>query len=134
MQIQNRSIGVAVGLLALYVGGSAVGSCSRDVAVLRTFDGNGIDAYSVVWAIADPPHLWIRAHRSDRNWLAHLIRYPKVELERNGTSAPYRATVYDRPDATVYVNERFRAEYGLADRWRELRDGDHPIPIRLDRS
>ena len=133
MQIQNRSIGVAAGLLALYVGGSAVGTCGRDVTVLRTFDSNGNDAYSTVWAVDDPPYLWIRAHRSDRSWLAHLIRYPKIELQRHGISASYRATVFDRPDATDYVNERFRAEYGWADRWREMRDGDHPIPIRLDR-
>jgi hypothetical protein len=132
VKIQRQTIAIAIGALALYAGGSAIGSCGSEISVLRTFDANGLDTYTTVWAIDENPHVWIRAHRADREWLEDLVRYPRVELKRHGRSQGYRAAVFDRPDASQYVNKRFRDAYGWADRWRELREGNHPIPVRLD--
>jgi len=58
-------------------------------------------------------------------------RQPNVQLRRNGRTLAYVAKVFDTPNARHYVNPRFRRKYGLADRWREWKDGPDTVPVRL---
>jgi hypothetical protein len=60
-------------------------------------------------------------------------QHPTVQLRRQGRTLTYAANVFDTPEARRYVNPRFRAKYGLADRWREWKDGSDTIPVRLQK-
>ena len=133
MQLTRRTLVLAVVLLALGAGWSALRSTSREIAVLRTFDVQGRDLYTTLWVVDDAEFVWIRAARPDRRWISHVVENPKVQLRRQGRSQPYRAVMYDDDRARAYVAPHFRAKYGLADRWREWTQGNDTIPIRLER-
>ncbi len=131
MYLTYRALVLVAVALALGFGWSALRVGSRDVGVLRTFDVQGSDLYTTLWVVDDAGFVWIRASRPDRKWLLHVEQNPNVELRRSGRQHAYRAKVFDNPEARAYVAPRFREKYGLADRWREWRDGNDTIPIRL---
>lgn len=117
--------------LLLFAGWSAVRSAGQDVAVLRTFDVDGVDLYTTLWSLGDGRTVWIRANRPDRLWLAHLRVNPDVELKRWGRTSKYRAALFDRTRPEAYVEAGFRQKYGLADRWREWTTGNDTVMVQL---
>jgi hypothetical protein len=132
VQVTRRTLflaGIALGLGLVW---SAIRVGGRDVGVLRTFDVQGQDFYTTLWVVDDAEFVWIRANRPDRRWFAYVQQNPDVQLRRSGRQRAYRAVVFDKPQARAHVDVRFRAKYGLVDRWREWRDGSHTIPIRLE--
>ena len=131
MHVTHRTLVLAGIALVLGLAWFAVGAGGRDVGVLRTFDVHGKDLYTTLWVIDDAEFVWIRANRPDRRWLSHVQQNPKVELRRSSHQRLYLAVIYDTPKARAYVAPRFREKYGLADRWREWRDGNDTVPIRL---
>jgi hypothetical protein len=120
-------------IVALMAAWSAIRSGGRDVGVLRTFDFSGSDIYTTLWVYEEQPFLWVRANRPDREWLREIQRHPDVELRRNGQSAKYRALVIRDPEWHAHVDVRFRAKYGLIDRWREWMSGPNTVVVRLER-
>jgi hypothetical protein len=131
VQVTRRTLALAGIALALGLTWSAFREGGRDVGVLRTFDVQGMDFYTTLWVVDDGEFVWIRANRPDRKWFSYVQQNPDVQLRRSGRQRSYRAVVFDKPEARAYVDARFREKYGLADRWRALRDGNHTIPIRL---
>jgi hypothetical protein len=123
---------VLVGIaLVLGLSWSVIREGGHEVGVLRSFDAHGRDLYTTVWVVDDGQFVWIRANRPDRRWLSSVEQNPDVELRRFSRQRRYRAVIYDKPETRAYVAPRFREKYGLADRWREWRDGNDTIPIRL---
>ena len=132
MHVTRRTLVLAGIALALGLAWSALRLGSRDVGVLRTFDGRGMDLYTTLWVVDDAGFVWIRANRPDRRWLSHVQQNPNVELRRSARQRAYRAMIFDKPEARAYVDPLFRAKYGLADRWRAWRDASNTVPIRLE--
>jgi hypothetical protein len=134
VRINRRTFVLAAVALAGFAGWSVIRSSEREIVVLRVFDGQGKDYFASLWVVDDASgFVWIRANRPDERWLSVVAANPKVELRRHGRSRAYLATVYDTPEARAYVADRFRAKYGIADRWREWRSGRDTIPVRLVR-
>jgi hypothetical protein len=129
--VTPRTLVLAGIALALGLAWSALRVGSHDVGVLRTFDVRGEDLYTTVWVLDDAEFVWIRANRPDRKWLSHVQENPNVQLRRSRQQRTYRAMIFDKDQVRAYVDPRFRAKYGLADRWRAWRDGSDTIPIRL---
>ena len=133
MHINRRTFVLAAVALAGFVGLSAIGAGEKEIAMLRVFDGHGKDHFANLWVVDDASgFVWIQADRPNERWLSIVEANPKVELRRRGRTRTYLATVYDTPKARAYVAPRFRAKYGIADRWREWRSGRNPVPIRLE--
>jgi hypothetical protein len=134
LHVTHRTLALVVIAAVLAAGWSALRAGEREIAVLRVFDGTGADVFATLWVVDDEAGFaWIRANRPDRRWLTIIERNPKVELRRQGRNRRYVAHVFDTPDARAYVAPRFRAKYGLADRWREWTSGRDTIPVRLER-
>ena len=131
MHVTRRTLVLAGIALVIGLAWFALHLGSRDVGVLRTFDVQGKDLYTTLGVADDAEFVWIRANRPDRKWLFHVQQNPNVQLRRSGRQLGYRAMVFDKPEARAYVDPRVREKYGLADRWREWRDGNDTLPIRL---
>ena len=131
MGVNRSTLLIAVAILALFAGWSAVRSAGQDVVVLRTFDVSGVDLYTTLWSLDDGRSVWIRANRPDRVWLSHLRTNPEAELRRRGRTSKYRAALSERARPQVYVETGFREKYGLADQWREWNSGNDTVMVRL---
>ena len=132
MHLSYRTFALVLIAAALAVGWSSLRAGEREIVVLRAFDARGQDLFATLWVVDDEDgFVWIRAARPDRKWLAVVQRHPRVEVRRRGRTKPYVATVFDTPEARRHIDPRFRAKYGLADRWREWSSGRDTIPIRL---
>jgi hypothetical protein len=90
------------------------------------------DTYVSLWMVDDGRNAWIRAESPGRLWLEYLREQPEVELRRSGRTERFRAIVQDDPDTRAYVDEMFRAKYGVVDQARALLR-DRTVPIRLAR-
>ena len=133
MHISHRTFVLAAVALAGFAGWSAIRPGDKEIAVLRVFDGHGKDYFANLWVVDDASgFVWIQADRPDERWLSVVEANPKVQLRRRGRSRKYLATIYDKPETRAYVARRFRAKYGIADRWREWRSGRDTIPVRLE--
>jgi hypothetical protein len=133
VHINRRTFALAALVLAAIAGWSAIRPGDKEIAVLRVFDGQGKDYFASLWVVDDAGRfVWIRADRPGERWLAIVEANPKVQLQRRGRSRSYLATIYDTPEARAYVAPRFRAKYGIADRWREWRSGRKAVPVRLE--
>jgi hypothetical protein len=132
VHVNRRTLALAGIAVVLVLAWSALRVGARDVGVLRTFDVQGKDLYTTLWVVDDAGFVWIRATRPDRNWLSHLQQNPNVQLRRSGRQRTYHAMVFDKDEVRAHVDRRFREKYGLADRWREWREGNDTIPIRLE--
>jgi hypothetical protein len=122
---------LAIGF-ALFHGWKNLSRAAQETVVLRTSTLHGQDRFSTLWVVDDSPHVWIRAEDRRRRWLGAVQANPEVELRRHGETFRYRATPYDTAEARAYVDARFRAKYGFADRARELLGERDTLPIRLD--
>ena len=132
MHINRRTLVLAAVALAGFAVWSAIRPGGKEIAVLQVFDGRGKDYFASLWVVDDASgFVWIQADRPDERWLSVVEANPNVELRRRGRSRMYLATVYDTPEARAYVAPRFRAKYGIADRWREWRSGRDTVPVRL---
>jgi hypothetical protein len=133
MGINRRTFVLAAVALAGFAGWSAIRPAGKEIAVLQVFDGHGRDYFANLWVVDDASRfVWIQANRPDERWLSVVKANPKVELRRRGQSREYLATVYDTPNARAYVAPKFRAKYGILDRWREWSSGRDTIPVRLE--
>jgi len=130
--ITYRTFSLTVIAATLAVSWTVIRSTDEELVVLQAFDGKGQDVFATLWVVDDEAGFtWIRANRPDRRWLSVVERQPNVQLRRNGRTLAYVAKVFDTPNARHYVNPRFRRKYGLADRWREWKDGPDTVPVRL---
>jgi len=130
--ITYRTFSLTVIAATLAVGWTVVRSTDEEIVVLQAFDGRGQDVFATLWVVDDDAGFsWIRANRPDRRWLSVVRKNPNVQVRRRGQTHTYVANVFDSPEARHYVDPRFRAKYGLADRWREWRDGRDTVPVRL---
>jgi hypothetical protein len=133
VHVNRRTFVLAAVALAGFAGWSAIRPGEKEIAVLRVFDGHGKDYFASLWVVDDASKfVWIQADRPDERWLSVVAANPKVELRRRGRSRTYLATVYDTPEARAYLAPRFRAKYGIADRWRKWRSGRDTVPVRLE--
>lgn len=122
---------IAIGL-GVFSGWKHLSRAAQEVVVLRASGVGHDDHFASLWVIDDGDFTWIRAENPRRLWLRNVRDNPEVELRRGGRSFQYRATVFDTPSARAYVDARFRAKYGLADRVRELLGERDTLPIRLE--
>jgi hypothetical protein len=135
MYLSYRAFAFAALFAAVGLGWSAYRSSTSEIVVLRIFDDRGDeDVFATLWVIDDDHGFtWVRAHRRDARWLTALSKEPNVKVRRAGTTQPYIAHIFDTQLARRTVGPVFRDKYGLADRWRTFRNGDDPVPIRLER-
>jgi hypothetical protein len=122
-------------VMAALVFGIAVffaGDLGGEVVRITTFDGIGTPFTTKVWIVEQGgPTLWIRAGSSNAEWYQRLVQRPGIQLERNGRTAPYRATPVTQ--ATPGINALMAAKYGWAD-WLIglVRSRDNAVAVRLD--
>ena len=105
----------------------------KNVEVVTLHASKGANDYSPRLFVVDGDGaVWIRAERPDRLWLAAVRENPDVVLSRGERDIAYHAAIWNGDAGHQYIDDLFRAKYGLVDRlaaafWR--RDS---VPIRLD--
>jgi hypothetical protein len=118
-------------LLALGVGTWLAGE-QTEVAVLRSFDGEGAAHETKLWVVDLDGSPWVRVARPERGWFQRIRDRAEVELVRNGVALPYRAIEITDPEMRARVDAAFREKYGLVDWWYGLLLRRDPRPVRLD--
>ena len=117
--------------LALGVGTWLAGE-QTEVAVLRSFDGEGAAHETKLWVVDLDGSPWVRVARPERGWFQRIRDRAEVELVRNGVALPYRAIEITDPEMRARVDAAFREKYGLVDWWYGLLLRRDPRPVRLD--
>lgn len=105
---------------------------AREVVLLEMPDVEGEDRYVTLWVVEDDPYLWIRAENRERRWLPRLIANPGVKLIRGERTITAESTAFDDSRTRAYVDAKFRAKYGLADRVRAALVRRDSVPFRLE--
>jgi len=120
-------------LLALLVAGSVTywAGEQTEVAVLRTFDADGLGYETKLWAVDYEGDPWIRVANPERGWYRRLLENPGVELARGGTARRYTAEPQSTPETVAALDAAFREKYGLVDWWYGLLMRRDAIPVRL---
>jgi hypothetical protein len=127
--LTRRKLLLALCLVAAALVWNAVSA--MEVATLSV-PGARDDHYARVWVVDAKPYVWIRAETPRRRWLEPLRTNPNVWLWRGGRRHPYRARIWEETDAHAYVDELFRAKYGLLDGIRRFGRREPTILIRLE--
>jgi hypothetical protein len=107
-----------------------VASESGEVVVMTT---RGVDGPHTtrLWVVEHDGHQWLRGS-TDSGWYGRMLREPRVEVERAGTSNTYMATPVAQQVATI--NALMADKYGWGDRVVNLFAGDRSdaVAVRLD--
>jgi hypothetical protein len=108
---------VAVGILAAlvaWIGGLAWVGTTGEVVLLSTTGPDSVTQRTPLWVVEHEGTQWLRTRSDKTQWFVRLQSDPRVELERAGATAVYRATAV--PEATLKINALVAEKYGLADR------------------
>jgi hypothetical protein len=126
-------IGVA-GFLVLATVGVAtyLAGEQTEVAVLRSFDQQGVPHETKLWIVDHAGVAWVRVANPRRQWYRRLVENPRAELVRHGATQPVRATPVEGAHEREAVERRFREKYGVVDWWYGLLLRRDAVPIRLD--
>ncbi len=85
-----------------------------------------------VFVVDDPPFVWVRAERSDRDWLQAIEAHAQVRLARGDREIHYYAIVSNRESTNEEIAALFREKYGFLDTlWGWWSDRD-AVTIRLE--
>jgi len=103
-----------------------------EVVALRTVDGRGHTHDTRLWVIDHEGRPWVRGVRPAHRWIERIRANPRVELERDGTTAAYTASIVETEAAKRAIDEAMAVKYGWVDRWYALVVRNHTIPVRLD--
>jgi hypothetical protein len=133
MRTRTRIIVGIVAALVAWLGALAwVGTTGEVVFLVSTRD-SGAPQRTPLWIVDHQGSAWLRTRSDQTRWFLRLQSEPRVELERAGTTAIYRATPV--PEATPEINALVAEKYGFADRLVPLiapwTHGD-PMAVRLD--
>jgi len=109
-------VGLAVGVVLLVAGHLALIEIGREVVTLRTPLPDGGWQATRLWVVDHDGAAWL--HSAGDSWRARFAGDPVVELERNGGTRRYRATLVSGPHPAI--DRRLREKYGVADRWVRL--------------
>jgi hypothetical protein len=105
---------------------------AHEVVTLHILGPGASHHYARVWVVDAKPYVWIRAETPERNWLEPLRASPDIYLWRGEQRYAYRAAIRDDLASVDFVDELFRAKYGLMDRLREPFRAKPIIPIQLE--
>ncbi len=100
-------------------------------AVLYTRDNAGEWAATKLWVLDREGTTWIRVARPGSAWYRRLRVDPRIELERDGARATYRARPHPEPATRAAIDAAFREQNGAIDAWYALLLGRDAIPIEL---
>ena len=128
-------IGVVLGAVLLFFGGSFAASEGGEVVVLESYDAQGQPHHTRIWIADDHGVLWLRGG-PESGWVMRTLVNPEIVVERAGQRGEYRASPDHDPERRDRVNALMREKYGYADRWVGLTlfdpDRKGALPIRLD--
>jgi hypothetical protein len=131
-----KRIALAVGVLvALWLGALiwAGSPAAGEVVTLTTTDSAGAPQQTPLWIVDRDGVGWLRAGSQDAKWFARLRENPKIQLERAGKTATYKATL--APEAIPETDALMAEKYGLADlvvHWFVPRPRGNSMAVRLD--
>lgn len=111
MRVLGWIVGALMLVLVVVFGLQVIASESGEVVVLHTDDG-GRDATTRLWVVDHDGRQWLRASTGS-GWLQRLQSAPRVELERDGQRAAYRAA--PEPAMAERINTLMAQKYG----WRD---------------
>jgi hypothetical protein len=125
------AIGAVIGFLVL----GALLLDEGEVVTLFTQEA-GREHRTHMWIVEVDGREFVRANRSDSNWLARLKANPEVRLRRSvsphGPSGLYWARLVEDPDTQVQVDAAFAGKYRFADRvGRRLSEGEGSQAVEL---
>jgi hypothetical protein len=124
---------VLVGLmLALVAAGTYLAGEQTEVAVLRTYDSEGLSYDTRLWVVDYDGVPWVRVAKSERNWFQRLLADPRAEIVRAGIAREVIAHPEDSAETRARIDSAFRAKYGVVDWWYGLLLRRDAIPVRLD--
>lgn len=95
--------------ILFYLGSPAAG----EVVVVTTTDAAGAKHQTPLWIVDRDGQPWLRAGNAESGWVARVRANPRIEIERNGTTAAYRAT--PAPEVTAEIDALMRTKYGFKD-------------------
>ena len=123
-----------VGMVSVALSFLAIGamSPSSEVVNLTTQDEAGQPQTTPLWVVERDGVQWLRGG-PDSGWVGRLQVNPEVELERGGSSQPYRAVPHQDPENVVWINRAMAEKYGVSDSMVSLwADKQASLAIRLD--
>jgi hypothetical protein len=126
-----RAAALVLGLLLMLAGGTYLAGELVPGGVLYTRDTNGEWVGTKLWVVEHDGATWVRVARPDRAWYRRLRVDPRVELERDGARAAYRALPHPEPEARTALDAAFRAQNGVVDWWYGVLVREQAIPIEL---
>lgn len=103
--------------------------------VLRTTDEEGrVHETRLAVFEAEDGTLWIQSGHHFRGWYERLAHSARVELERNGKTAAYRAVPLETPEARAEVRRLIVQQVGVVGFWaiRTFLLFAEIKPVRLD--
>lgn len=125
------AIGIVIGFLVL----GALLLDEGEVVTLFTQDA-GREYRTHLWIVEVDGREFLRANRSDSNWLARLKMNPAVRVRRSvgshGPTGLYWARPVDDPATRIQVDAEFAGKYRFADRvGRRLSEGSRSQVVEL---
>ena len=122
-----------LGLIALVVAaGTYLAGEQTEVAVLRTYDEEGLSYDTKLWVVDYDGAPWIRVAKPERHWFQRLLVDPHAQIVRAGIAREVTAHPQDSAEISARVDAAFRAKYGAVDWWYGLLLRRGAIPVRLD--
>jgi hypothetical protein len=103
-----------------------------EVAVLRTYEGDGTPRDTKMWVVDYQGAPYVRIGRPGRGWGERLKANPNVELTRAGATSARHAVVVSEPDTRRAVEAAFADKYGWVDWWFGVVIRRNPDTVRLD--
>ncbi|HTO52853.1 MAG TPA: hypothetical protein VMR50_05650 [Myxococcota bacterium] len=103
-----------------------------EVAVLRTYEGDGTPRDTKMWVVDYQGAPYVRIGRPGRGWGERLKANPDVELTRAGATSARHAVVISEPDTRRAIEAAFADKYGWVDWWFGVVIRRNPDTIRLD--
>jgi len=133
MRTRTRITLGTIAALVAWVGALAwVGTTGEVVFLVSTRD-DGSTQRTPLWIVDHQGSAWLRTRSDQTRWFRNLRSEPRVELERSGTTASFRAIPV--PEATSEINTLVAEKYGFADRLVPLIapwTRGNPMAVRLD--
>jgi len=138
MKRPARTFGVlALCVASIYVSIFPVAELFMEIAVLRTYDGDGTAFETRVTVLDRRGSPWIRG-RPERQWFQRLRANPIAELRRDGEWKSVHAAISNNPaDAEAFQRiaiERYGLAYRYCDLIAQMYRNEVPIRLSLARS
>lgn len=127
------AVALFVAAVVVFVAITMVALEGREVVVVRTRGAQGVTHETRIWIADYEGGAVIEAANPERPFYQDLLQEPVIELQRQGYTSRYRATVLPQPGGHELIRRLLRQRYGWADWWIGLiADTSQSLGIKLE--